>query len=116
MRSATGATGCRLCLGIDWDLIAIAVISIPVTLIACVRFVRRRRIVIDVIVVVVVEDDRVHVSRVRGTMLAVAVGTVLGRRAVHVAITPTFGPNIVEITYIVGSLRRGMSRSVISRR
>ena len=59
---------------VDWDLIVrIIVISTSVVFIVFVRFVRRRRAVIDMIVidivVIVVEND-MHVSRLRGTMLA----------------------------------------------
>lgn len=74
-----GATGSGtvwhgLCFRVDWDLIVrIIVISTSVVFIAFVRFVRRRRAVVDIIVidivVIVVEND-MHVSRLRGTMLA----------------------------------------------
>lgn len=80
MRSARvgGATGSgtvwRRLWFVDWDLIVrIIVISTSVFFIVFVRFVRRRRAVIDIIVidivVIVVEND-MHVSRLRGTMLA----------------------------------------------
>ena len=72
--TSSGTVWRRLCFGVDWDLIVrIIVISISVVFIAFVRFVRRRRAVIDIIVidivVIVVEND-MHVSRLRGTMLA----------------------------------------------
>ena len=73
--TSSGTMWRRLCcFGVDWDLIVrIIVISISVVFIAFVRFVRRRRAVIDIIVidivVIVVEND-MHVSRLRGTMLA----------------------------------------------
>jgi hypothetical protein len=71
--TGSGTVWCRLWF-VDWDLIVrIIVISTSVVFIVFVRFVRRRRAVIDVIVidivVIVVEND-MHVSRLRGTMLA----------------------------------------------
>jgi len=75
VRGATGSgTVWRRLWFVDWDLIVrIIVISTSVVFIVFVRFVRRRRAVIDMIVidivVIVVEND-MHVSRLRGTMLA----------------------------------------------
>ena len=75
MGGATGpGTVWRRLWFVDWDLIVrIIVISTSVVFIVFVRFVRRRRAVIDIIVidivVIVVEND-MHVSRLRGTMLA----------------------------------------------
>jgi hypothetical protein len=75
-----------LLLVVDWDLIIVIAISIPVRLVSCVLFVRRRRAIVDEVVVVtltvvVVDDLRADVLRLRRSMLPLAMGA-LERRGI----------------------------------
>lgn len=118
MRGTARAASLWLCCVIDWDLIIVIAISIPVHVVSCVLRVRRRRIVVDIVVAfvavpeVVYDDSGVDVAgRLRRTTLPLAIAA-LERRDVCVAAMAAW-MTVTEITYKFGraSRRRICARS-----
>lgn len=67
---------------VDWDLIVVIVISVPVPLIPSILFVRWRRALVDIVVFIVVSDIGVNIcSRLRWAMSPLAM-TALERRCI----------------------------------